>query len=366
MRITRRKAVFTGLATLGVAALLAGCGQAPETTTPSGNDTEGTVDALPCMVSDAGGFDDRSFNQLGLAGLQAGAEELGVEEIHVESQSDTDYAPNIESLVDQGCTTIVTVGFLLAEATAAAAEANPDINFAIVDDSSIALDNVQPIVFDTAQAAFLAGYAAASHTETGIVATWGGMNIPPVTIFMDGFVDGVAYYNEEHGTSVVALGWDVAAQDGSFVGSFTAGTEAKAMAQSFIDQGADVLLPVGGPIFISAAEAIRDAGEGAGISLIGVDADLYETAPDFSDLFLTSILKKMDEGVHAAVVAAGNGEFSNAPYVGTLENGGVALAPFHDFSDTVDPNLQAELDTIAAAIISGDIQVESPSSPATE
>ena len=358
MRINSRRAVLGGLSAVGIAALLAGCASAP--TEETGGAAAG--DFLPCMVSDSGGFDDKSFNQLGFEGLTAASEELGVEPITVESAAETDFQPNIDTLVSQNCELVVTVGFLLAEATKAAAEANPEVNFAIIDDSSIEADNVKSIVFDTAQAAFLAGYAAASYSKTGVVGTFGGVPIPPVTIFMDGFADGVAYHNEAKGTNVKVIGWDVAAQDGVFnPKEFAAGPDAKAVAQGLIDQNADVILPVGGPIFQSAGEAIRDSGKE--IALIGVDADAYETAPDFKDLFLTSILKGVGVGVEDVTLSASAGEFDNAPYVGTLENEGVGIAPFHDFADKVSPDLEAELETIKAGIIDGSIPVESPSSP---
>jgi basic membrane protein A len=336
--------------------MLAGCASAPEETT-GGEEASG--DFLPCMVSDAGGFDDQSFNQSGFEGLTAAAEEFGVEPITVESADDTVYESNINNLVDQGCTIIVTVGFLLADATAAAAEANPDVEFAIVDDASITADNVKPLTFNTSEAAFLAGYAAASYSETGVVGTFGGMQIPTVTIFMDGFVDGVNYYNEQTGEAVQAIGWDVAGQTGSFTGGFAAGTEARNVAQSLIDQNADVIMPVGGPIFLSAGEAIRDSGRE--IALVGVDSDAFESAPDLSDLFLTSVLKGVATGVQDVVTASANGEFSSEPYVGTLENDGIGIAPFHDFEDAVDPELEATLDELRQQIIDGEIEVESPS-----
>ncbi|MGM1029857.1 MAG: BMP family lipoprotein [Actinomycetota bacterium] len=367
MRKFTRSAARGGAIALGAALLLAGCAAAPEA--PSGSEPAGseapaaTTDIQPCIVSDEGGFDDRSFNQLGAEGLRAAAEGLGVEPIEVESASPADYAPNLDSVIAEGCNMVVSVGFQLAEATGAAATANPDINFAIIDDSSVEADNVQPIVYDTAQAAFLAGYTAASYTESGIIATWGGLQIPPVTIFMDGFVQGAEYYNEQNGTDVQVLGWDVDGQSGSFTGGFAAGVEAKAMAETFIGQGADVLMPVGGPIFLSAAEAIRDQGDDSGIVMIGVDADLYETSPDNADLFLTSVLKGMSTGVQTVVEQAAAGEFTNEPYVGTLENDGVGLAPFHDFEGSVDPELQTQLDEIREAIIAGEITVESPASP---
>mgnify|MGYP000542204518 FL=1 len=367
MRKFNRSAARGGVIAIGAALLLAGCAAAPEA--PSGSEPAGsesaapTTDIQPCIVSDEGGFDDRSFNQLGAEGLRAAAEGLGVEPIEVESASPADYAPNLDSVIAEGCNMVVSVGFQLAEATGAAATANPDINFAIIDDQSVTADNVQPIVYDTAQAAFLAGYAAASYTESGTIATWGGLQIPPVTIFMDGFVEGAEYYNEQNGTDVQVLGWDAEAQSGSFTGGFAAGVEAKAMAETFIGQGADVLMPVGGPIFLSAAEAIRDQGDDSGIVMIGVDADLYETSPDNADLFLTSVLKGMSTGVQTVVEQAAAGEFSSEPYVGTLENDGVGLAPFHDFEGSVDVELQSQLDEIREAIIAGEITVESPASP---
>ncbi|MHB1172858.1 MAG: BMP family lipoprotein [Lacisediminihabitans sp.] len=359
MRITSRKAALGGLATIATAVLLAGCASAPTATTPTA--TPAVANFLPCMVSDSGGFNDRSFNQIGLEGLVGAAKELGVKEKHVQSNADTDYAPNLSNLVAQKCSLIITVGFKLADATKVAAAANPTVNFATIDDSSITAANVQPITFDTAQAAFLGGYAAASYSKTGIVGTFGGIPIPPVTIFMDGFADGVAYFNKVKGKTVKVLGWDVATQNGSFTGGFAAGTAAKAAAQALIDQNADVLLPVGGPIYQSAAQAIRDSGKP--IALIGVDADVFNTDKTVQDILLTSIQKGVGTAAAAVVKEAAAGKFSNTPYVGTLKNGGVGLAPFHNFASKVDPKLQSELDAIKADIISGKIVVQSKSSP---
>ncbi|WP_249295687.1 BMP family ABC transporter substrate-binding protein [Agrococcus sp. Marseille-Q4369] len=365
MKFTR-SAARGGAIALGAALLLAGCAAAPDapsSSTGASGDPAATTDIQPCIISDAGGFDDRSFNQLGAEGLRAASETIGVEPIEVESQSEADYAANLTSVIDEGCNMVVSVGFALSEATAAAAEANPDLSFTIIDDNAIDLPNVKPIIYDTAEAAFLAGYAAASYSESGIVATWGGQQYPTVTIFMDGFAAGVEYYNEQKGENVEVRGWDHEAQTGSFTGGFEAGPTAQQMAQTFIEQGADVLLPVGGPIFLSAAEAIRDAGDDSRIAMVGVDADLYETSPNYADLFLTSIMKGMSQGVQTVVEEAAAGNFSNEPYVGTLENEGVSIAPFHDFEGSVDPELQAELDEIEAAIIAGEIEVGSPSSP---
>ena len=360
---TTKKAVVSGLAIIGTAALLAGCGAAPESTDSSA--AAGASDYLPCMVSDSGGFDDKSFNQLGKEGLDAAAAELGSKKpIEVQSQAETDFASNLSSLVDQGCNTIITVGFLLAPAALESAKANPDLQYVSIDDTvdtdfdgKTDADNIKPIIFDTAQAAYLAGYLAAGVSKTGVVGTFGGMNIPTVTIFMDGFAQGVEKYNTDNGTSVRVVGWDRAAKDGSFTGGFEANDTARQTAQAIIDQNVDVLLPVGGPIYQSAAVAIQDAGRE--IALVGVDADVFETDPSIGSLLLTSILKGIDVGTKDAIVAAGNGEFDTSPFIGTLENEGVGIAPYHDWSDRVPAELTTKIDALKADIISGKITVES-------
>jgi len=353
-----KKAVrLTALA--GAAALaLSACGAAPDETT--GGET--TSDFKACIVSDAGGFDDKSFNQLSFEGATAAAEELGTELGDVQSTSESDYKGNVETLVSEGCNAIVTVGFALSATTVESATANPDIDYILVDDAADAdfdgtadAENIKPLLYDTAQAAFLAGYLAAGYSEAGKVGTFGGMDFPTVTIFMDGFKQGVDYYNEEKGTDVELVGWD--GKKGSFTGGFAADPAAKTTAQNILDQGVDVILPVGGPIYQSAMDAIADSGED--VALIGVDADFYESDPNTQDLVLTSILKGMDVSTQEAVVASGNDEFDPTPYVGTLENGGVDLAPLHNFEDKVDPALWEEVQTLKESIISGDVEVKS-------
>lgn len=365
--ISTSKKLLGITAAAGLVFGLSACGQAPEAGGEGG--AAETVDGFkPCMVSDEGGFDDKSFNQLGFEGLTKAAEELDVEYNKTESKSVSDYVANLDGLVDQGCTFIVSVGFMLSEPTVNAAKANPDVQFAIIDDwadndgdGKTDADNIKPLVFDTAQAAFLGGYAAAAVSETGTVGTFGGGKIPPVTIFMDGFQLGVEHFNAENDADVKVLGWDVEKQDGQFTNEFKATDTAKQMAQGLLDQGADVLLPVGGPIYQSAGEAIRDSGGTA--KLMGVDANVFNTDPKVQDILFTSIMKSMDVAVYDAAMEAAKGKFSTDPFVGVLENGGVSLSGFNSFEDSVPADLQSKLDEISADIIAGKIKVESPSSP---
>jgi basic membrane protein A and related proteins len=364
-----KKATGGGVAALVAATLLASCGNAPDKSSDSGDSGKSASDFLPCIVSDAGGFDDKSFNQLSYEGVKQAADELGTDFKAVESNSENDYAPNIDSLVGQNCNVIVTVGFALAAATKDAAGANPDIKFVLIDDAADGgkdgqtfdgkadQPNIKPLLYDTAQAAFLAGYAAADYTKSGVVGTYGGQPYPTVTIFMDGFKQGVDYFNSKDGKDVKVVGWD--GKNGSFTGGFEANEKATNTAKQIIDQGADVILPVGGPIYQGAVTAINDSGKD--IAMVGVDADLFETDPNTQDLVMTSILKNMKVSTYDAIMSASKDgdNFDFSPYIGTLENDGVGIAPFHNFDSKVPADLSGKLDEIKKGIIDGSITVKS-------
>jgi basic membrane protein A len=362
LRITSRAAVFTGVAITSIA-LLAGCAAAP-TTTPQAS-APAKSKYLPCIVSDSGGFNDHSFNQLGLQGVQEAAKKIGSSSKQVQSQQGTDtvYESNITNLVGQGCNIVVASGFNLVTAVKTEAAASAKTDFAMIDDASIKAPNVKPVVFETDEAAFLGGYAAAAYSKTGVVATYGGMLFPSVSIYMDGIADGVAYYNQQKNAHVKVLGWNVATQKGTFVGDFTSQNKSKTIAQNFLNDKADVIIPVAGSLYQGAAAAIKGT-SGSTAVLEGVDADIFNTDTNgYQSLFLTSILKNIQPTVAAVVEqAAGSSTFDNSLYVGTLKNDGVGLSPFHDFASKVPTTLAAELATIKAGIISGSIKVTSPSS----
>jgi basic membrane protein A len=347
-------AALAAVLTAGLA--LAACAPAPE----KSGEAAGGSDYCARMVTNSGGLEDRSFNQTSWAGMEEASKQLDFDAEVLVSTGETDLAPNVSQAVQSGCSFVLTVGYELATATTDEAAANPDVHFAIVDEVAEG-DNVKPIIFDTAQASYLAGYLAAGVSKTGVVGTFGGGNQPPVTLFMDGFVDGVAKYNEVHGTSVRALGWDKAAQDGTFTGDFEDINKGKTVTQGLIDQGADVILPVAGQVGEGAAAAALEAG---GVSLIWVDNDGYDTLPaEYRPILLTSVLKDTEQAVIDIVGADMKGDFSSEPFVGTLENAGVGIAPYHDLAASVGADLQAELDQLSADIVSGAIVVESPSTP---
>jgi basic membrane protein A len=350
-----RIGALRAFAVLGATAVvLAGCAAAPAPTAAP------TSHFCARMVTNSGGLQDRSFNQASWAGLQKAKKSLGIGAEVLVSNSETDLQPNVDQAVASGCGFVLTVGYELTPATTAAAKANPGIDFSIVDDTAVA-PNIKPIVFDTAQAAYLAGYLAAGVTKTGKVATFGGGNQPPVTLFMDGFVDGVAHYNTVHGTSVVALGWNKTTQDGVFTGDFEDTAKGLTVTNGFIDQGADVILPVAGQVGEGAAAAALQAGH---VSLIWVDSDGYNTLPaEYRPILLTSVLKNTGNAVVEIVGQSLSKRFDNSPYVGTLKNDGVGIAPFHDLASKVSTNLDKELTQLRADIVAGTISVTSPSTP---
>jgi len=333
------KKTYAAFALLVVTAfIVSACAQAPG------------AEFKACQVTDTGGIDDKSFNETAWKGIEDAVDTLGIEGKFLESQQQTDYEANINAFIEEGCDIIVTVGFLLGDATAAAANANPDVSFSIVDFAyDPVIPNVQGQVFNTDEAAFLAGYAAAATTQTGKVGTFGGIQIPPVTVFMDGFALGVDYYNQQKGTSVEVLGWDPATQTGLFTGNFESTDDGRAMGESLMDEGADIIMPVAGPVGLGTAAAVQERGSAW---IVGVDNDWSVVNADYAAIILTSVLKNMDVTTLSAIQSAIDGTFAGGVTVGTLANGGVGLA---GLASAVPAGLQAELDQVKADIIAGSI-----------
>lgn len=341
---------------LAVAVLLAGCATPPPAATPGATASASTF--LACMVSDEGGFDDKSFNETSFKGLERAKAELGVQTKTLESNAAADFAKNVQAMVEAKCDTIMTVGFALGDATAASAKQNPAIKYAIVDFAYDAPEaNVKGLTFDTAQPAFLAGYLAASMTKTGVVGTYGGAPYPTVTIFMEGFAQGVRHYNQVKGKQVKVVGWDSATKNGMFIpgAKFSDVAGGKRLAENLKAQGADVILPVAGPASEGGLQVARES-NGQVVSL-WVDTDGYVSMPAYKAVIPTSVGKAMDVAVFEAIKAAKDKTFDNKTFVGTLANKGVYLAPFHDFDAKVPAETKAELTKLQADIIAGTIKV---------
>lgn len=306
-----------------------------------------------CQVTDVGGIDDKSFNALAWSGMQRAAQDFGVEVKYLESQQQSDYEPNLNAFIDEGCELIVSVGFLLADATKAAAEANPDQKFAIIDNGNMDMPNIRGNSTLIDQGTFLAGYLAAGMTETGKVGTYVGILFPATQAFMDGYALGVALYNEVHGTNVEVLGWDVASGSGLETGNFESLDDGRAFAETLLDEGADIIMPVAGPVGLGSLAVMAERGSGL---LVGVDLDWSVANPDKADYVLASALKKIDTFVYDSIDKVLKGEFKGGEdMVLTLENGGTGLSYGSAWESKVPADLKAEIEELIPLIISGEV-----------
>jgi basic membrane protein A len=351
VKLISRSSAAKALSLAAVSALvLSGCAAAPEEATVE------QIDFLACAVSDEGTFNDKSFNESAIIALNQAKEELGVQIKTAESTSADDYEPNLQVMVDAGCDITFGVGFNLVAAINKVAAANPTINFGIIDGWSEGNNNLKPYDYKTAEASFLAGYAAASYSTTKIIGTYGGSQLPTVTVFMDGYVKGAQLWAEENDTPVEIVGWDIDAQQGDFTGNFVPNSpESKTISLAQLNAGADVLFPVGGNQFSAVATAIEESGVEA--VMVGVDLDIAANNADLAPFVLTSVEKRMSMNMFDTIKSLVQGDaFAGGEagyYLGTLKNGGIRISPFYDFESAIDAATIARLDELQDEIIAG-------------
>ncbi len=349
MKLFSRSSAAKALSLAAVSALvLSGCAAAPSADAPAEE-----IDFLACAVSDEGNWNDKSFNEAVYTGLMQAQTELGVQVNALESATPEDFEPNLQASVDAGCDLIIGVGFALGDAITKISAENPDLNFALVDSTSEST-NVKPLLFETAEAGFLAGYASADYSTSKTLGTFGGLPFPSVTDFMTGFYFGAQQWATDNDSEVTVLGWDPANPDGGdFMGGFAPNNpEGLAIAKTQIQAGADVILPVGGNQFTSVQSAIDELNPDA--VMLGVDVDIAAGNPDLANYIFTSIEKRMAIATFDVIKALVDGAaFDATPYVGTLANKGVALSPFAAFESKISSGLAARLAEIEAGIIDG-------------
>ena len=348
--------------------------EAPATEAPS----QAATKPVACVAFDTGGLGDKGFNDLAKKGLED-AGTAGFTTHFSEAQGATDYANNIQTLIDQGCQAIVTVGFLQSQATADAAAANPTIAFAQVDTAwnkcgpdftcGNADDTPQPANFtgldyQVDQAAMLAGYLAAGWTKSGKVGTYGGLAFPGVTRFMDGLYAGIQYHNQQKNTTVKLLGWDGSLDDPASAGTFVGGSggndtwgdpaKGEQLAATFADQGVDIMHPVAGATGNGTIKYMFEHQKWA----IGVDTDQYiSIGPPTNAALLTSAQKAIDVSVLDFFNQVAGGYLGGTDYSGTIANNGVLLAPYHDYDSQFSADLKSEIDALKAKLADGSVTV---------
>lgn len=283
------------------------------------------------MVTDVGGVNDKSFNQTSWEGLQALDPEV-FEVNYLESKTDADYQTNINTFIDEDYDLIICVGYMLADATREAAEANPDQYFAIIDDDTIDLPNVACLMFAQEQASYLVGLVAGSVTETKTVGYVQGMVSESMNLFGIGFISGVL----EACPDATVLQYNANAF-GDIAGGSTA-------AKDMITKGADVIYHAAGGTGIGVITACDEEG----IWAIGVDTDQAPQAPDH---VLTSAMKRVDVASQDIAQAVAEGNFTAGIHMYDLNNGGVDLAPTRDH---IPADVLETVEAAKAAIIAGE------------
>lgn len=280
--MTFKKLATLAMATVVSTSLLVGC---------SGNNESAENDKITvAMITDVAGVNDQSFNQSAWEGLQRAEKELGVEVKYLESKQDSDYATNIETLVDEDVDLILGVGMKLSDAIKEGSELYPDQNFVLVDEELPGIDNVKSILFNAQESAYLAGLVAGKMTKTNNVGFIGGMELPVIDTFKYGFMAGVKAANP-----------NIKVQS-QYANSFTDQAKGKAIANQMYSNGADIIFTAGGDVGTGAIEAAKENGKFA----IGVDRDQSDLAPEN---VLTSAIKRVDVGVYETVKAFVDGTF---------------------------------------------------------
>ena len=301
-----------------------------------------------CLVTDVGRVNDGTFNEFAYKGMTDAVADFDLDSTYIETTGQVDYATNIQTCVDSDFGAIITVGFLIADATRLAAEENPEVFFIGVDQfHAEAPANLVGVLFREDQAGFMAGALAGLMTESGIVAGVYGIDIPPVIRFRHGFENGVAHTNMD----AEALG--------VYIPSFIDPATGAETARQFIDEGADVIFGAGGPTGSGGIQAAATEG----VFVIGVDQDEYVTTfgngeSPGANMIISSAMKRVDQGVYLSLQALVEGDamtFHGAAGIRTLSagNDGVGLAPPHDAD--VPEEVSAQLDEIFAGLQDGSV-----------
>ena len=308
-----------------------------------------------CIVNEPG---NSPFNVDAAAGAAEAGKKLNVDVAIGEAATEADMLANIDAFVTGGdCDLIFGVGFIVAFAMEPFIANNPEQAFVVLDFSFGGLyPNVAEVVFDSNEAGFLAGYVAAGVSDTGTIGVFGGLPIPPVTAFMDGYVLGVDRYNAAYGDSVEVLGWDPDLQTGEFSFTFTEPAVGQTIASDLYDAGADIVFPVAGLTGFGALEeaALRTAG-GEDVYVIGVDTDWSAQLGDPDRVILTSAIKDFGPGVYNQAAAWVNGTWEGGEVAEGLAGGSVDIARFRKLNRVVPGTLRNDLKALRSGIIDGSI-----------
>jgi len=301
-----------------------------------------TSDTKVCLLTEADGIAGAYYAPFWRA-IEAAQATYSIEGAYVEGTDASNALERIQGFLGEGCDLVVSY-WPYGEALQTAAAEHPEAHFLVLDTVfDTDLPNIMGMQFKTWEAAFLAGYLAAGMSQTGTVGTFGGMDVPAVTLYMDGFARGVEHYNRVHDREVVVLGRNPAFQTGLFIDTFEDAALARQASEDLLDQGADVLFPVTALLTTASAEAAQ-ARESAYV--IGADLDWATVYPEYANILLSSAQLGLEQMVTEAIRRLVEGAFPGELLTGNLKNGGVLLAPFHELDSEVPAELASELEAL--------------------
>ena len=297
------------------------------------------------LVTDIGKVDDKSFNQSAHEGAMAAAAEVGGFYKYIETTDTKDYAANMAQFTDKSYDVIVTVGFLMAEATVTAAKANPNTKFIGVDQfQGEEVANVTGLIFPEDQAGYGAGYLAGLMTKTNKIGSVLGLEIAPVQLFAKGFEAGAKASNPSVAVTTVYH----PPADNAFGDPVWGAAEAKKQ----LAQGADIIFGAGGGTGNGALIEIAKAeGAGTAIFCIGVDTDQWCTVPEAQPCLITSAVKGLTEGTSDLVKLAFDGSIAGGNFVGSA-----GISDYHDFAAVVPMDVQDKVAGVVAGLKDGSIK----------
>lgn len=331
---------------LSVTLILAGCGAASSTPTASTStdNAKKNPNFKVALVTDIGGLNDKSFNFLANKGVEKAEKELGITKSVVESKQMTDYETNLSRFAEQKYNLVIAVGFLMHDAVEKVSQAYPETKFMIIDDSITDRPNVASSLFKTEQCGYLVGMMAGlMEKEQGIpnmtgkntIGVVGGMEIPPVTDYIAGYIQGARSVNPDISVKL------------NYTGKFDDPALGKQTALSQIAAGADIVFQVAG----GTGTGVIDAAKEKKVYAIGVDADQNYVAPE---TVMTSATKAMDIATYDVIKATLDNQFKSGNVMFDLNNNGVAfVAPIK----AVPQNIVDKVNDAAKQIKEGKIKV---------
>ena len=356
MRTSR--GIKLGIVAVAGAMVLAACSSTKPASTNTGSSSPGSTTSAATkptlkvgLAYDVGGRGDKSFNDLAAAGLEKAKQDLNIETKElsaVQGESDQQKQDRLELLASSGYNPIIAVGFAYATALGKAAPKYPNVHFAIIDDNSVKLPNVEGLLFHEEQSSFLVGVAAAQATKTKTVGFIGGVQTPLIQKFQAGDVAGVHAVDPAVKVKIAYI-----SQAPDFSG-FNDPAKAKVIAEGQYDAGADVVYHAAGGSGSGLFQAAKEKNKLA----IGVDSDQYQTAPaDEKSLILTSALKGVDTAVFNFIENDAKGQFTPGSTRFGLKENGVGYATSNPAIDAY----KTKIEDYKAKIIAGTITV--PTTP---